>query len=113
MHHVCSAVEMSELDRRTIEEFGVPGRVLMELAGRGVAQAVMERAPSGSRIIVACGPGNNGGDGFVCARALAAARYAVEVAVFASRGRLRGDALAAFHTLEREGSAEIRFVEDA
>lgn len=113
MRLVCSGVEMAELDRRTIEDFAIPGRVLMELAGRGVARAVMERLPGGGRVLVLCGPGNNGGDGFVCARALAAAGYEVEVAVFASRGRLKGDALATFSTLEREDCCAIRFVEDA
>ncbi len=113
MQQVCSGLEMAGLDRRTIEDFGIPGRVLMELAGRGVARAVMERAPPGSRVIALCGPGNNGGDGFVCARALAAAGYEVEVAVFTSRGRLKGDALATFSTLEREDSCAIRFIEDA
>ncbi|MEO1480629.1 MAG: NAD(P)H-hydrate dehydratase [Myxococcota bacterium] len=111
--YVCSGLEMAEMDRQTIESFGVPGRVLMELAGRGVAAATMERAPPGARVIVLCGPGSNGGDGFVCARALAAAGYRTETAVFANRGRLSGDSRAAFQTLEREDTVHVTFVDDA
>ncbi len=65
-----TAAEMREADRRTIEEIGVPGAVLMENAGVAVAAAVRERFPSARRIAVVCGKGNNGGDGFVAARHL-------------------------------------------
>ncbi|MEM6533659.1 MAG: NAD(P)H-hydrate dehydratase [Myxococcota bacterium] len=111
--YVCSGLEMAEMDRQAIEDYGVPGRVLMELAGRGVADEVTQHAPPGSRVVVLCGPGANGGDGFVCARALAAAGYRTETAVFANRGRLQGDSRAAFQTLEREGTTEVTFIDDA
>lgn len=104
---------MAELDRQTIEELGVPGRVLMELAGRAVADEVIARIQAPASVVILAGPGNNGGDGFVCARALAARGFRVELAVFASRGRLRGDARAVFQTLEREESVRIQFVDDA
>ena len=64
---VCSASQVRELDRCVIEECGVPGRVLMEVAGRGVATAIHERWPTAT-VGVWCGPGNNGGDGYVLAR---------------------------------------------
>jgi len=74
---------------------GIPGIDLMEAAGAAVAQAVHEvvheSAPAGP-IVVLCGPGNNGGDGFVAARILAGAGYAVRLALLGSRARLRGDA---------------------
>jgi len=70
---VVTAEQIRELDRRAIQEAGIPGVVLMENAGRAVVE-VMEReygALRGKRIAVFCGPGNNGGDGFVIARLLA------------------------------------------
>lgn len=64
--------QMQELERRTIEEYGIPGMVLMENAGRSVAEESLKilrrsRCPS---VVVLCGPGNNGGDGLVVARHL-------------------------------------------
>ncbi len=56
------------IDRRTIEEFGIPSRILMERAGLAVFDAVRELLPDGGKITVFCGRGNNGGDGFVVAR---------------------------------------------
>src|SRR5262249_62146078 len=67
--------QVREIDRRAIEEFGVPGIVLMENAGRGAAErilAVFSGAQAGLHLIL-CGGGNNGGDGFVIAPHLAKA----------------------------------------
>jgi NAD(P)H-hydrate epimerase len=62
--------EVRELDRRAINDFGVPGIVLMENAGRGCAELLMELNPERKMVVILCGPGNNGGDGFVIARHL-------------------------------------------
>jgi NAD(P)H-hydrate epimerase len=62
--------EVRELDRRAIEEYGVPGVVLMENAGRGCAELLMRLNPDRKPVVILCGPGNNGGDGFVIARHL-------------------------------------------
>ena len=73
---VLNTEQMREADRRTIDEIGIPSIVLMENAGRQ-AVAAMEAAYedlTSSRVGVICGRGNNGGDGFVVARTLAAAR---------------------------------------
>ena len=69
---VVTAQQMRDMDRRASEEFGIPGVVLMENAGRAVADVLMrEFGPMrGKRAVVFCGPGNNGGDGFVIARYL-------------------------------------------
>lgn len=90
--------EMGEADRLTIAS-GIPGRELMENAGRLVADAAAEMAGPGGRVIVLCGPGNNGGDGFVAARLLKRAGYAVEVGLLKDPGGLAGDAGLAFRDM--------------
>jgi NAD(P)H-hydrate epimerase len=65
-----SREQVRELDRRAIEEFGIPGIVLMENAGRGCAELLMKLNPDRKPVVVLCGPGNNGGDGYVIARHL-------------------------------------------
>lgn len=113
MRYAVSSLEMAELERQTADALGVSTRIMMELAGSAVAQAAARRLGTGARVVVACGPGNNGGDGFVAARALANRGFTVEVYVFAERVRLRGDAKLAFTALEKMGGPTIRFVEDA
>jgi hydroxyethylthiazole kinase-like uncharacterized protein yjeF len=82
--------EMSECDRLAIAD-GVPGIVLMEKAGRAVADAVA-RHPLGTRVTAVCGPGNNGGDGFIAARVLAERGYPVLLLLLGDAAALRGDA---------------------
>ena len=94
MHELLTAAEMAEADRRTIAG-GVPGMTLMEAAGRAVAEGAADLAPEGPVVVVA-GPGNNGGDGFVAARRLAAGGREVRVVVLGDPARLRGDARVAF-----------------
>jgi NAD(P)H-hydrate epimerase len=65
-----SREEVREIDRRALEEFGVPGIVLMENAARGCAELLMELNPKRKPVTILCGPGNNGGDGFALARHL-------------------------------------------
>ena len=82
--------EMGRADRLTIDG-GTPGIELMENAGRAVAGAVLQRFPRQPALVL-CGPGNNGGDGFVVARHLADAGWPVRLALLGARERLTGDA---------------------
>jgi NAD(P)H-hydrate epimerase len=87
--------EMAEVDRATIAA-GTPGITLMERAGLAVAREAARMAPSRGRIAVLCGPGGNGGDGFIAARLLESWGYRVELALLGDRARMSGDpALAA------------------
>src|SRR5271154_5271061 len=76
--------EVRELDRRAIHELGLPGIALMECAGAEAARAIRERYGDGVRVSVLCGPGNNGGDGFVVARHLHVAGIAAGVCTVAA-----------------------------
>lgn len=91
MLRVVTGPEMAEIDRRTIEDLGLPGSILMEVAGRAVAQhchLLREQA----RVVVAAGPGNNGGDGYVVARTLQNLGHRVTVVSPTDPARLKGDA---------------------
>lgn len=94
MLELLTTAEMAEADRLTIAG-GVPGIELMEAAGAAVAQVAATLAPEGP-ILVLCGPGNNGGDGFVAARRLRAAGREVVLHLLGNPAQLRGDAKAAF-----------------
>jgi hydroxyethylthiazole kinase-like uncharacterized protein yjeF len=85
-----SVDEMSRADKAAIAS-GIASEELMERAGIGVAHAVMERW-SACPTLVLCGPGNNGGDGFVVARHLRDAGWPVRVALLGSVDQLKGDA---------------------
>lgn len=91
-----TASEMQEMDRRTIEDLGLPGMVLMENAGRGATRFFLEQFPDieNQRVGVIAGRGNNGGDGYVMARCLRQKGVDVTVYLLASADRVRGDAAA-------------------
>lgn len=81
---------MRELDRRAIEECGIPSLLLMENAGRGVAELIFA-SYKGRRVSIFCGKGNNGGDGLVAARHLHNRGFQVQVFLFAEPSALKED----------------------
>src|SRR5215216_3469334 len=83
--------EVRALDRRAIQGFGVPGVVLMENAGRSCAELLTRLNPERKPAVILCGPGNNGGDGFVIARHLDNHGWPVKVWVFAPSTEPGGD----------------------
>jgi NAD(P)H-hydrate epimerase len=94
--------EIREIDRRAIDEFGVPGVALMENAGREAARWLAAICRSGP-IVICCGKGNNGGDGYVMARHLDAWEFEVHVVLACSREEIKGDALTNFKIIEASG----------
>src|SRR3954470_13312106 len=92
-----------ESDRRAIEEFGIPGVLLMENAGRGAAEVIWKLNPYRERIAIVCGRGNNGGDGFVIARHLDRLGVPACVWLFAEPKDLSPDAAVNFRIIERMG----------
>jgi NAD(P)H-hydrate epimerase len=96
-----SGQQSRSVDQQAIAEFGMSGLVLMENAGRGVAN-LMERSGLKriSRIVICCGKGNNGGDGFVLARHLLVRDYLPTVLLFADPAELTGDALVNYRILQ-------------
>lgn len=99
--------EVREIDRRAIEDYGLPGVVLMENAGRNAATLLHERAPR-ARVVIVCGKGNNAGDGFVIARHLVNLGHDVRVLLACDPADYRGDAAINWHVAEKSGIPAIR-----
>lgn len=99
-----SRLEVRDLDRRAIEEFGLPGVVLMENAGRNAADLVGRLWPDAAGpVVIACGTGNNGGDGSVIARHLELAGRPVRILLAGDPAAMSGDAAIMFSVATRSG----------
>ncbi len=113
MTYVLTAEQMRAVDRAATADFGVPTLLLMENAGRGVADVVARELGgrvAGRRVRVVCGAGSNGGDGFVAARHLALAGAEVRVLLAAPREKIAGaggDAATALRALDAQGQVAI------
>lgn len=107
--------QIRELDVLAIEHVGIPGLVLMENAGRAAAEFIYGTLvnPPAERVLILCGPGNNGGDGFVIARHLYNAEVPVQVVLAAPPEKSSGDAGVNLRILERMRLAFTRAFEPA
>lgn len=103
--------QVRQLDQRAMEEYGISGTVLMENAGRGVADVLCSLGIDGP-VIICCGRGNNAGDGFVLARHLDLRGHQVQVLLFADPRSLHGDAEVNYRILEKTDIPLERIDED-
>lgn len=94
--------QAGELDRRAVEQYGMASIMLMENAGRGVADGLCNLGIAGP-VVICCGVGNNGGDGFVVARHLDLRGHDVRVLLFGDPERLPGDAALNYGILVQSG----------
>lgn len=104
MNHalVLNRSESRLVDQIAIEEYGIPGIVLMENAGRGIVDVMRSVGVQGP-VAIWCGPGNNGGDGFVIARHLHNLGIDTHIALLAEPERLQGDALTNYQIIKKMG----------
>ncbi|MBW2430523.1 MAG: NAD(P)H-hydrate dehydratase [Deltaproteobacteria bacterium] len=105
-----TAGEMQEMDRQAIETHGIPGLELMENAGRGATDVLLDQFAGSIKtgVSIICGKGNNGGDGFVIARYLAERRIDVTVYLLSKATEVKGDAAA---NLKRLASLKVPVIE--
>jgi len=123
MQPVISAEQMRQVDRQTVENYGMPSLTLMESAANACFQALSRRFGDDlthKRVLVLCGPGNNGGDGAALARILSNAGVHSDVVLFGSVKETKGDArtnfeaiqrLAGFHAGSKSAPQPVSFVE--
>lgn len=104
---------MREVDRRAVEEAGIPGLVLMENAALGVVEAIADLYPDAEEVAIFCGPGNNGGDGLAVARHLDVRGYEVTVWLAAGGRELAGDAAAQLRVCRYQGIEVLDLDEEA
>lgn len=98
-HNLIDPAAMSQIDASAIDS-GIPIYALMERAGQAVAACALKHYPQAQRFVVHCGTGNNGGDGFVAARALKASGAEVVLHVLGDVGKLKDAARQAFDALD-------------
>lgn len=103
--------QVRDVDRRAIDDYGLPGVVLMENAGRGAVDFLCRLGCSGP-VVICAGKGNNGGDGFVMARHLAIRGIAAQVVLCCEADHLQGDAAINYKILQRAGLAGIELGTD-
>jgi NAD(P)H-hydrate epimerase len=105
MERMLSRDQVRRLDRRALDEWGVPGIVLMENAGRNATDVIdIFLGPcQEKRFAIVAGTGNNGGDGFVVARHLSIRGAKVQVFLIGSEEKLTGDAATNFHIIRKLG----------
>jgi ADP-dependent NAD(P)H-hydrate dehydratase / NAD(P)H-hydrate epimerase len=104
-----SAAQVRALDAYAIEQLGVPGYTLMKRAGEAALRYLRSRWPTAYRIVIVCGSGNNGGDGYVLGRFAQAAGLTVTVLSATSPNAIKGDALLAYNDCVSSGARILPF----
>ena len=102
---VVTTQEMAAMDSHAIHQLNIPGIILMENAGRGIAGVAQKMLgePSGKIVHLYCGPGNNGGDGYVVARHLLNRGLVVKTIILSAADKIKGDALTNLKILQNMG----------
>ncbi len=108
-HALYRAQQVRELDRVAIEEQGIPGRLLMQRAGAAAFELLNRRWPDARNLVVLCGIGNNGGDGYVVARLAMERGMGVRLLQLGDPKRLTGDALEAANAFVAAGGEVVPF----
>lgn len=113
MKEVLTAEEMRRRDERAVSQFGIPSLLLMESAGRGAVEIIEREVSSlqSKSMLIFCGRGNNGGDGFVVARYALNREANVTVVLLAHPKELKGDARINFEILRRSGHPGLRIAQ--
>lgn len=110
---IVSGEKMGELDRISMTDYGIPGLVLMENAGLQVVNAIQDICPAqGKRIVILCGKGNNGGDGFVIGRHLKKLGYRVYIYAMDDVSAYKGDAAVNYNILLQRGLSVFQVSEE-
>ena len=104
-----STAQVRALDAHAIGELNIPGYTLMKRAGEAALRYLRTRWPMSHRIVIVCGPGNNGGDGYVLARFAQAAGLTVSVLAAADPEHLKGDARQAYEDFKASGAVVREF----
>ena len=115
MDLVLSVSQMAAMDHNVIQELGLPGVCLMENAGRGAAEALLDEVDKreAESVAILCGGGNNGGDGYVIARHLLNQGLDPKVFALAPAVKLKGDAATNRRVLENMGLAVVDLDDDS
>lgn len=107
-----TAAQVRALDRYAVDELKIPSYTLMTRAGEAAFAALRSCWPSAQRVLVICGPGNNGGDGYVLARLARAQKMSVAVVALGDAAQLTGDARRAYEDFAAAGGAARSWAED-
>ncbi len=112
---ILTGEQMRRIDRRAIEEIGIPGLQLMEAAGSGVAERLLADFPSAAArgVVILCGKGSNGGDGLVAGRRLSEAGVACRIFLLARGEQLVGDAAINLRAAREAGLAVEEIPEES
>lgn len=111
MNTTLTRAQVRDVDHRAIDEYGLPGVVLMENAGRGAVDLLCRLSCKGP-VVICAGKGNNGGDGFVMARHLAIRGIEVQVVLCCDPHQLQGDAAINYRVLQRAGLTGVELADN-